>query len=98
MFRVSMENSDDMMPNRVALWVVFALAACNLTAASANEQKGDDSPRLIGLARELRAGSRQALATFWKELEGKAPLVESIGEDPRHRRVTFIWRGSNETT
>src|SRR6266498_1466790 len=93
-----MENSDDMIPNRVALCVVLVLAACRLTAASANEQESDGSPRLIGLAHELRAGSRQALATFWKEMEGKAPLVESIGADQGHRRVTFIWRGSSETT
>ena len=31
-------------------------------------------------------------------MDGKAPLVESMGEDQRHRRITFVWRASNETT
>ncbi len=93
-----MENSDNAIPKRVALCLVLVLAACSLTAASANGPTGEGSPHLIGLAHELGAGSREALATFWKEMEGRAPLVESIGEDQRHRRVTFIWRGSNETT
>jgi hypothetical protein len=84
--------------SEIALSVVFALTARNLTAATAKEPDGDASPRLLRLAQDLQSGNDRALAIFWKELDSKAPLVESIIGDQRHRRVTFIWRGSNETT
>jgi enterochelin esterase family protein len=83
---------------------VFTLALGVVTntmsaiAANVDEPGNNRSPRLASLARELQAGNRQALATFWRETEGKAPLVELIGDDPRHRSVTFVWRSTNETT
>src|SRR5688572_23664428 len=61
--------------------------------------KRDDeprSPRLAALARNVRIGDDEALAAFWKDLYAKAPLIETIPEDARHR-VTFIWRATNET-
>jgi enterochelin esterase family protein len=67
-------------------------------AASADELESNRSPRITSLARELHRGNRQALAAFWKETEGKAPLVESMGENQRHHRITFVWRASNGTT
>jgi enterochelin esterase family protein len=69
----------------------------NSIAANSSEPENNPSPRLASLAREVRAGNRQAVAAFWKELEGKAPLVESLGEEQRRRRITFVWRASNET-
>jgi enterochelin esterase family protein len=56
------------------------------------------SPRLAALAHELEKGNREALAAFWKEMQGKAPLVEPIPGDKRHGRVTFLWRGNDKTT
>ena len=56
-----------------------------------------ESPRLAALAKALDAGQRDALAQFWKEIQGKAPLVERIREDPRFCWVTYIWHGSAET-
>ena len=84
--------------NRIALIVALALTGNASLAESGKEPDGDASPRLLKLAHESEAGNGQALASFWKELDGKAPLVESIAGNPRHRRVTFVWRGSNETT
>ncbi len=81
-----------------ALFVSLALTAHDLIAAGASEPDGNGSPRLTSLTRELQAGNRQALAAFWEEMKVNAPLVESIAGDDRHRRVTFVWRGSSETT
>jgi enterochelin esterase-like enzyme len=86
------------LPMTIALFVAFAFAAHSLTYASANEPEGDRSPRLASLAHELQAGDRQALAAFWKEMQGKVPLVEPIAGDNRHRHVTFLWRGSDRPT
>jgi pimeloyl-ACP methyl ester carboxylesterase len=77
--------------------VVEAIRNGRKLAASPNEPEDDRSPRLAGLAQELEAGDRQALATFWKEMQGKLPLVEPIAGDNQHRRVTFLWRGSDKT-
>jgi hypothetical protein len=77
---------------RIAFIVVWALTANTSIAENLNEPDREASPRLLRLARELQAGERQALGSFWKELDGKGPLVESMVENPRHRRVTFIWR------
>jgi hypothetical protein len=63
----------------IALFVAFALAAQSLAAASANESDASGSPRLASLAHELQAGNRQALTTFWREMEGKAPIDSSPG-------------------
>lgn len=49
-----------------------------------------ESPRLA----RLTEGDIEA---FWREMEGKAPLVESIPGDDRHVLVTFLWRGDSRT-
>lgn len=80
-----------------AVFAGFGLAMCGLTAASAGDSNGEPSPRLGKLAREVQAGKPQALAEFWKEMNGKGPLVEEFANDARQRRVTFVWRGSSRT-
>ena len=55
-----------------------------------------ESPRLMTLAREVKAGNRAALEQFWEDVKGKAPLVETIPENDRLRLVTFLWRGGDE--
>src|SRR6267378_1619348 len=55
-----------------------------------------DSPRLIALARKVKAGNRAALKLFWEEVQGKTPLVEPVPGDDQLRRVTFLWRGGAE--
>jgi enterochelin esterase family protein len=59
---------------------------------------GSDSPRLTRLVHDLHSGDRQALGAFWRDMEGKAPLVETSMADERRRLVTFLWRGDDTTT
>jgi enterochelin esterase-like enzyme len=84
------------LPARDFAALVFAAQISS--AATAKEADRSGSPRLTKLAQEIRAGNRQALALFWEEINGKSPLVEWIEKDPSRRRITFIWRGSNDTT
>src|SRR5262245_24817383 len=56
-----------------------------------------DSPRLAALARELAAGNRGALDAFWREMKGKAPLVERVAGSDRERWITYLWRGDEKT-
>jgi len=82
-------------------WLIFALlipltfASRPLTGASTNEPR---SPRLVALAHDIQRKDSRALAAFWKELQGRAPLVEVVSDDPKHRLVTFVWRATNKTT
>jgi enterochelin esterase-like enzyme len=73
----------------------FSLATFALSAASTDKS---ESPRLAVLAYELQGGNRQAPAPFWTEIDGKAPLIETISGEPKRRRVTFLWRATNGTT
>jgi enterochelin esterase-like enzyme len=59
---------------------------------------GLNSPRLIALARKVKAGNRAALKLFWEEVQGKTPLVEPVPGDDQLRRVTFLWRGGAEAS
>jgi enterochelin esterase-like enzyme len=83
---------------KMAVLLGLLVTCQNLAAAPLNEAEEIGSPRLAALADQVRAGNGRALAEFWKELDGKAPLVEPIEGQPARRRVTFIWRGSNDTT
>src|SRR5690348_17048300 len=40
-----------------------------------------DSPRLMALARKVKAGNRGAIKQFWEEVQGKTPLVEPVPGD-----------------
>jgi hypothetical protein len=65
------------------------------------EQNVDDrplSPRLAALRDRLKAGARDALDKFWKEIsERGAPIVESIRGNEREMLVTVLWRATEET-
>jgi enterochelin esterase family protein len=56
-----------------------------------------DSPRLAALAKALDAGDADALDRFWREMQGKAPLVEPIPGDPHASWLTVVWRGDADT-
>jgi len=77
-----------------AVFFAFALVTANPVATRANEPA---SPRIASLERELRSGKHEGLTAFWKELQGKAPLVESMAGDAKQRRISFVWRATNET-
>ena len=55
-----------------------------------------ESPGLSAVVKEFRAGNTTVLESFWRERQGKGPLVETIPDDSKQRRVTFLWRGSGE--
>jgi hypothetical protein len=58
----------------------------------------DESPRLRRLEKELEGGGGQGvLDVFWKEMQGKTPIVEAIHGNDREMRVTFVWRANKET-
>jgi len=78
--------------------LICALKALSLAASSfAEPEEGFDSLRLAALAKALKSGNTSALANFWGELQGKAPLVEPVADDPHACWVTFIWRGDAGT-
>lgn len=56
-----------------------------------------ESPRMNSLATSLAKGDQNALARFWREIDGKAPLIEPVGNDSRDCWVTFVWRGNSKT-
>jgi enterochelin esterase family protein len=58
------------------------------------------SPRLQTLLEDWNAGRKEALAAFWKSVEGKAPLVEAMKSQPKQGDrpmllVTFLWRSDS---
>jgi len=54
-----------------------------------------ESPRLAALWQQLKAGNVAALDAFWREIQGKAPLIEPNPANPTKVRVTFIQRGGD---
>ncbi|MFI0351148.1 alpha/beta hydrolase-fold protein [Actinomadura sp. 9N407] len=58
-------------------------------------------PRITDLAAAASVGqgaAERAEAAFWDEVAATGtPLVEPIPDDPGHRAVTFLWRGTPET-
>ncbi len=56
------------------------------------------SPRILRLWKEQRAGGAAAIDRFAKEMEGHAPLVEPVPDDPRGDvLITFARRTKPET-
>jgi enterochelin esterase family protein len=53
-----------------------------------------ESPRLRALVERVKTQDGSALEAFWRELNGKAPLVEPIPNDNNHKLVSFVWRHS----
>lgn len=84
----------------IALSAVCAVAqsteASNAKSDAVAAEEKLDSPRLAALAKELKAGNRAALDSFWQELKDKAPLVEPVAGDDKFLWVSFIWRGDSE--
>src|SRR6185436_19821315 len=75
----------------------------NTGSAFVNQESGrnDDrplSPRLAALQDRLKAGDRDALETFWKEIkQSSAPIVEEVSGNDRDVLVTMLWRATEET-
>src|SRR5688572_27943309 len=92
---VNIRASYEIVILSLALGVQTNATICS--AATAGQREEIHSPRLAELSRDLNAGNRNAIIEFWKEIEGKAPLVEPLAAETSHRLVTFLWRGSNDT-
>jgi enterochelin esterase family protein len=57
-----------------------------------------ESPRIKTLQDRLQHHGVQEVETFWRKVsERGAPLIESLPGDERHRLVTFLWRGQEDT-
>jgi len=91
-----------LQPVAVFMSFAFALIVSVTSARSQSATAGVaiphyDSPRIVALAANLAKGDEGALARFWREIDGKAPLIESVEDDPRYCWVTFVWRGNSKT-
>ncbi|HEY3269329.1 MAG TPA: alpha/beta hydrolase-fold protein [Armatimonadota bacterium] len=83
------------------LFTLALLASLSAAEPAHAEEAGVEplaSPRLAALARDVEAGHRDAMDAFWRQVQGKAPLVEPVHREPRSRRVTFLWRGDANVT
>jgi len=85
---------------------ILVLVAVSLAVAPAGAKPLDDaaglgdrpdSPRIEALAEAIGRGDAEAPGRFWREVDGKAPLVEPIDGDAGRVRVTFLWRGNART-
>lgn len=73
-------------------------------SAFANQESGRNvdhrplSPRLAALQDRLKAGDRNALDSFWKEIkQSGAPMIEPVADSNRDVWVTILWRATEET-
>jgi enterochelin esterase family protein len=56
------------------------------------------SPKVSALKKELEAGNRAALDSFWQDVAKMGtPLVEPFKDDDRYLLLTFLWRAKEET-
>ena len=75
----------------------------NTGSAFVNQEsrRNDDrplSPRLTALQVLLKAGDRDALDNFWKEIkQSGAPIIEGVHGNDRDMLVTMLWRATEET-
>ena len=67
------------------------------TREPADKQK-DISPRLALLQKELGAGNKSAVESFWQEMATQGtPLIEPAEGQAGYYLVTFLWRHTEET-
>jgi enterochelin esterase family protein len=81
------------------LFTLFLLNASSGTLLSAqNLDERPLSPRLAALKDRLKSGDRNALDSFWKEMnERGTPMIEPVAGSDRDVLVTMLWRAKEET-
>ncbi len=79
------------------LATVSAAGCSGVRPGDQPQERTPESPRIAALHKESKAGNRTVLESFWREMKGKAPLMEPITGDDGHLRVTFIWRTDEGT-
>jgi enterochelin esterase family protein len=87
---------------RAILAAALLLPACwpasGRAALGQVKQQSRVSPRIVDLRRQVEAGNRAAVESFWDEMARQGtPLVEPIKGDDRHMLLTFLWRGKDDT-
>jgi enterochelin esterase-like enzyme len=55
------------------------------------------SARLRRLAEDLLQGRSDAVQSFWREIDGKGPILEPVTGNDRDVDVTFLWRQRYDT-
>ena len=84
-----------------AIAILFLPAAPRLSSAGSSRDaftRGTpESPRIAALGEAIRNGDRTALGRFWKEVDGKTPIIEPIDGDTKQLRVSFLWHGDDQT-
>ena len=83
--------------------VPFVLLVClsGLALSQADLPWSTDakSPRMEALRKQVESGNSSAVEQFWADLAlNHAPFIESMQGDRTRSLVTFVYRGSNETT
>lgn len=82
--------------------LTLLIAAASLTGAAAvatGDTPGEPPPKsaaIAALRKALADGDATAVEKFWRDVAGKAPLVEPIPGDDRDVRVTYLWRGGRD--
>lgn len=59
--------------------------------------EGPPGSRLTRLVSDLQNGSRDALESFWREVQGVGPIVQDVPGNSREVDVTFVWRAIYDT-
>lgn len=68
-----------------------------MRGVSATPKVVNTSERIQQLVRDTASGRGDAVAAFWREVEGKGPLIESVQGRDEEQLVTFLWRATFET-
>src|SRR5262245_17383723 len=72
-------------------------ASSNRQKKAADNQK-DISPRLALLQKDVGAGNKSAVESFWQEMAKQGtPLIEPVKGQAGYYLVTFLWRHTEET-
>src|SRR6266487_3128199 len=73
----------------------------NSFAHETSAQQVDDrplSPRLAALRDRIKSGDREALDSFWKEINDRGgPIIEPAADNDREMLVTILWQAREET-
>ncbi len=84
-----------MFRQKEMMFVILVVASMTITSLNASQEASPEellSPRLIALQKEIQAGNRAALETFWQEVtEQGTPLIEPIPGDNKYVLATFLW-------
>jgi enterochelin esterase-like enzyme len=85
---------------RLTVSLTLTCLAVYASGSAPEDRKSEliyQSPRIGQLAKDLQGGTTDALKSFWTEMKDKAPLIETIPNDPDYRWITFLWRGDQST-